>query len=421
LPLSPPPRGGLFSATVVHLAIDLVMHAGVSVRGAAGALTLVAERLALACPTPCFSSIRTWLLRLGCFALRRPLPARPDWVWLVDHTIQVEKRKLLIILGVPLAAVAFSQRCLTLADLQLIALVPMEHSTGARMAVELDKAKERTGAPRLIVADHCTDLKTGIATFQQHNQQTLYVHDVAHHGALVLQKQWDDDPRWNDFLARLGRTRAQIQQTELAALTAPALRMKARFMNVGPIVRFAMRVLRLLGRPDEKLGEKLQQKYGWLREYAGDIKEWQAQHEVVQRTVAFVRYHGLYQGAEEEVRRSWQDIEWSDATEQVAQQMKAYVKQYGSLAGEGETLVGSSEVLESCMGKLKRVQAEQSGSGLTGLALAVGAMVGQWSEADISQALDEVPLKEAEGWVGRLFGKTVQWMRRHLFHQADQA
>jgi hypothetical protein len=84
-------------------------------------------------------------------------------------------------------------------------------------------------------------------------------------------------------------------------------------------------------------------------------------------------------------------------------------------------LVGSTEVLESCLGKLKRLEADQSGSGLTGLAPAVGAMVGPWTEADVKQALEEVPQKEAETWASRLFGKTVPWLRRHLFRLADEA
>jgi hypothetical protein len=101
-------------------------------------------------------------LRLGCYALRRPLPVRPDWLGLVDHTIQIGDGKLLIILGMPLSAVAFSRPCLRLADLQLIALVPMERSNGDHVAVELNKASQRTGVPRLLVSDHGTDLKAGI-------------------------------------------------------------------------------------------------------------------------------------------------------------------------------------------------------------------------------------------------------------------
>jgi hypothetical protein len=419
--VSPPPSGGQFSTTLVHLAVDLVLHAGASLRCASASLALLAQRLGLPSSFPCFSSIRNWLLRLGCYALRRALPVRPDWAWLVDHTIQIGNVKLLIILGVPLAAVAFSQRCLCLADLQLIALVPMERSNGDHVAAELNKASQRAGVPRLIVSDHGTDLRAGIGKYQDEHRHTAHVYDVAHKGALVLQRRWEEDPRWGAFFAQLGRTRAQVQQTELAALTGPAVRRKARFMNVGPILRFAQRVLRLLERGEEGPREKIKQKYGWLKEYEQDIKEWQQQHEVVQRTVAFVRCHGLYRGAEEEVRRGWLDVEWTEGTEAVAEQMKQYVKEYGCLAGEGETLVGSTEVLESCIGKLKRLEADQSGSGITGLALAVGAMVGSWTEAEVKRALEEVPQKEAETWVSRVFGKTVQWLRRHLFRLADEA
>jgi hypothetical protein len=141
-------------------------------------------------------------LRLGCYALRRPLPVRPDWLGLVDHTIQIGDGKLLIILGMPLSAVAFSRRCLRLADLQLLALVPMERSDGDSVAQQLSEATKRTGVPRLIVSDHGTDLKAGIGKYQDEHRHTAHVYDVAHKGALVLQRRWEKDPRWGAFFLR---------------------------------------------------------------------------------------------------------------------------------------------------------------------------------------------------------------------------
>jgi hypothetical protein len=96
--------------------------------------------------------------------------------------------------------------------------------------------------------------------YRQGQAHAAHVYDAAHQGALVLQRRWENDPRWGAFFAQLARTRAQVQQTELAALTPPAVRRQARFLNVGPILRFARRVLRLLERGEEGLRAKVQQK-----------------------------------------------------------------------------------------------------------------------------------------------------------------
>jgi hypothetical protein len=124
---------------------------------------------------------------------------------MVDHTIQIGPRKLLVILGCPLAEVPFGERNLGLADLRLIALVPMEQSTHALVDAELQKATARTGVPRAIVSDHATDLKKGIEDFRQRHPETAAIHDVAHYGANVLEKRWERDERWHEFVRRLSQ------------------------------------------------------------------------------------------------------------------------------------------------------------------------------------------------------------------------
>ena len=61
-------RGGQFSLTIARLAMDLVLETGASMRGAAAGLRLTAARLDLGVTTPSFGAVRSWLLRLGCYA-----------------------------------------------------------------------------------------------------------------------------------------------------------------------------------------------------------------------------------------------------------------------------------------------------------------------------------------------------------------
>ena len=83
------------------MSIKLVLDAGSSLRGAAATLALLARERLLPLATPCFSTIRCWLLRVGHFALNQPLDTSVPWVWLLDHTIQVGSTKVLAIVGWP--------------------------------------------------------------------------------------------------------------------------------------------------------------------------------------------------------------------------------------------------------------------------------------------------------------------------------
>ena len=155
----------------------MVLHAALSFRGAAAALALFAEstrdgRL-LPGSTPCATTIRSWVLRLGYAGLTRPLPHGHRWAWLIDHTLQIGPQKLFVLVGVPLDAVPFGVRPLQLSDLYLVALVPMAESNQQLIDVELQKAVARTGVPRQIVCDGAADLLQGVERFRVTQAKSL--------------------------------------------------------------------------------------------------------------------------------------------------------------------------------------------------------------------------------------------------------
>jgi hypothetical protein len=163
------PRGSHYPLTVIPLALNLVRYAGLSLRGTAATLAVYAatnDPQSLSA-TPCATTVRSWILRLGYAQLTRPLPPSHSWAWLIDHTLQIASTKLFTVVVVPLDQVPFGVRPLTLADLHLVAMVPMEESNQQRVAQALADAVPRTGAPRQIVADGGSDLQKGIDLFQK--------------------------------------------------------------------------------------------------------------------------------------------------------------------------------------------------------------------------------------------------------------
>jgi hypothetical protein len=413
---SPPPRGGHYSCSLVSTFVDLYLQTSASLRGAASAFAVFVRHFHLDLPVPSFTTIRAWVLRLGCYALLRPLPRDVPWLWIIDHTIQIGAKKLFLIVGCPLSDVPFGQRCLSLADLRLVALVPMEESNQQLVDAELEKASHRTGAPRVIVSDQGPDLTKGIERFQQRHGNTAAVGDIAHYGANVLENRWERDPRWAEMLKRFSETNQQIRQTADAFLLSPVLRNKSRFMNIGPLLRFARRVLALLKR--EKPNEKAKERYGWLLEYEEDLAGWLEQYDVVEKTIKRVRLHGLNEQTREELEKEWGVVSQRTGTQMVRGHMRAYVSKNVRQVQPGETLAGSSEVLESAFGKLK-AKAGESGKGeLTAIAMSLGAILGKHDEEEVRQALDAVPQKKADGMISRLLGPTLCWLRQQLFAPA---
>ena len=130
-------------------------------RGAAGALGWLGSVTGREDLSPHGSTGRLWLMRLGLAALTRPKAVADDWAWLIDHSIRIGTCKCLVILGVRLGELP-EGRALCHRDLEPIALVPMAGSTKQAVAVCLEEAAARTGAPRAILDDHGADLHGGV-------------------------------------------------------------------------------------------------------------------------------------------------------------------------------------------------------------------------------------------------------------------
>ena len=79
------------------LFVSLVLSTATSLRGANQVMALSMSMFALPVATPSWSTGRLWLLRLGYDKLTRPQAQADDWVWIVDHTVQLGPEKCLVI------------------------------------------------------------------------------------------------------------------------------------------------------------------------------------------------------------------------------------------------------------------------------------------------------------------------------------
>ena len=198
--------------------------------------------------SPCPTSTRSWLLRIGLHKLTRAQPQGDDWIWLVDHTVQLGAHKGLVVVGLRLAAWQADPRPLAHQDVRLLHLAPMERSNGRAVQRELKKVVARTGVPRQIVSDGGSDLKKGIALFRQAHPQSTPTYDITHKVACLLKKELEADPDWERFIGEANLARRGLALTSAGFLVPPALKTKARYMNLDSLVAWGRKVLAYLKR-----------------------------------------------------------------------------------------------------------------------------------------------------------------------------
>lgn len=273
--------------------------------------------------------------------------------------------------------------------------------------------------PREILSDQGSDLHKGIRQFCQAHPETCCVSDIKHKVATVLKRELGREPAWQEFSTLATQTLARVQQTALAALAPPRQRRKARYMNVGELVAWGGRILQYLdatgSQPPAWDPHRVEQAVGWVGQYRQELEQWRQWIEVGMLTEQFVKTHGLSAGGAPQLQHRLAKAGPLPRTQQLCAELIQFVREEGAKAKAGERLVGSSEVIESIFGKWKRLEGEHPRSGLTGLVLALGAIVSQTTADVIKEALQSVPTKTVLTWCREKLGKTLQATRRTLF------
>lgn len=415
-----------FSLGSITLFISLVLSAAASLRCASRVLEICGGVLELPEAAPSWYTGRLWLLRVGYYKLTRPKEQAPDWVWIVDQTVQMGTEKCFVILGLRLSVLPPPGTCVRHEDVEPIALSPVKQSTGEVVYQQLTQAVAQTGVPREILSDAGPDVKAGIEQFQQAHPETSAIYDIKHQTALVLKHELAQDPAWLAFTQQATQTKQRVQQTSRAFLAPPTQKRKARYMNVDILIRWGCH---LLGYMEQRQGtqqtdippERLAEQYGWLRAFRDSLRGWGELLQIVEGVEQFVRTHGLYRGCHQALEQTLGPLARTERGHQVGHQLLAFVAAESLKAAPQERLLGSSEVIESVFGKQKRIEHHQANSGFTGLLLTLSAMVSVTTPEVIDKALETVSTKRVWQWCQQHLGPSIQAQRQQAFRTLKQA
>lgn len=399
---------------------QFVLSAACSLRGASAVLGLLRDDSSPRAPRPAANTGQMWLLQIGLHELQRPKAAADDWVWLIDHAVQMGTIRCLLIVGVRLSAWQAAARPLEHEDLSVFALEPVEKSDGPTVARQLAATTAASGiVPRAILCDQGSDLKKGLRTYCQAHPQTAVAHDIAHQAANEMKRELTADPRWTKFIVATGQAKQRLIMTPLAHLVPPKLRSKARYMNLQELVTWGQDMLRYLDDPHPVAHEPLDRaalttKLGWLKEYRAALADWGGAMTVVRDTLSYIRRAGYHRQAASELRLQL-GTPRSAMAQRVATRLVDFVALQSASARPEERLPGSSEVLESLIGKGKRLEGQHSQSGFTKMILGVAAAVVRPTAECLTAALTTVKNSDVLNWCRDRLGISLAAKRRQAF------
>lgn len=416
------PNGHGYGVGCITWFTRLVLEARLPMRATSRVLEMISEMLGRGDDVPHWTTGRRWLQRLGLAMLTKPLAVEVDWAWLIDHSVQIGQEKCFVILGIRLCDLPEPGTSLKPEDLELVALVLRKSWTGSDVDAALEAAVARTGVPRVIVSDHGGDVASGIALFQERHPDTADIYDFKHKAACLMKNRLENNPDWKEFQAELNLTRNKIQQTELGFLTPAALKIKARFMNLGDQLAWGGHILDLLQNPPLELLQndglkRLQEKLGWVERFRSHLREWGEWQQIVDSIGLFVNQYELYWANIRDLKRNLPS-EYAFATsQQLANELLEFVRGESAKAQYGERLPGSTEALESCFGKFKVLEREQSRTGFTTLLAAFGTMVMKITQDIVTTSMQHTKTQTVIDWCKDNITTSFASLRKLAFNQ----
>jgi hypothetical protein len=356
-PTLPPAIGQRHDPLLISQAIRGVIQYSTSLRGVAGWLAMMTGKVIG------HDTVRSWLLRLGYHLLHRPIPRRDDWVIFLDHTMVLGSSRCLLVLGTSLRRWQANPGALAHSQMQVLMVEVVTTSNGVVVCDQLRRLIGRIGVPVQIVSDHGGDLTKGIELLARSYPEVVDTYDVSHKLACLLKSELESDTRWQEFVAQAGRARAFLQQAAGGVPRPPALRTKARYQNLGPLVAWGLEILAL---DDRRLGDRLgeqrsttaaqarrwfDQKLGWVKEFAGELSSWRGLLSLIDQAQRQIREGGLHSASARRLRRGLTPIDVRGR--QFARRVCEFITSQCQRVPEGQRYVGCSEVIESIFGKYK--------------------------------------------------------------------
>jgi len=407
--------------------VQQVIKCGNSYRGAEKTFDLYKELFLQ--ETPSFSSIRKWLGRIGFFELTREKETRDDWIFIVDLTVELGTEKGLVVLGVSqqkLEEILPLKRGLKHQDVQILALEIMRSTRGELIQEKLTEVSLKYGCPRQIIADRGSDIRKGIKLYQQNHPDVIYTYDVTHAMALLLKHELHGSDKYQSFIQQCSQCRKHLQQTELSFLAPPSQRSQCRYFNVEKLLAWAEN---LLNSPLDVLTDlvpniepeilliKLKQKLGWLASYQESLSDWKQMVQMTRTVETQIKLEGLNQESFSIIQQ-YLTVE-VDFSKEFAQKILGYLTGEISQMKSGQTLLATSDVLESLFGKYKQFSSRSPFKQISQIFLSICLSTMNLTTTLVKEALEAVRFLDVEDWSNQVLGQSMLSKRRILFSASN--
>jgi hypothetical protein len=370
---------------------------------------------------PHFTTGIGWALRLGLYCLQQAQRSLDEqWICIADFTIQIGCKKALIVLRVPVAALS-TGKALTLKQVDVIGLSLGETWNGERVKTVLVALFQRCGWPSQVVSDCGSDMKKGIveALLEAPNSAS-WISDVTHVVANALKHYYAKLSLFQQFQRLCTRIRQRLQQTRFAFLLPPKARTKGRFLSVSRQAAWGLQTLAYLDAKEREHSPEaaaLAQALRGLKPFKMFLTTFVRNTTCLNKVMKIVKTQGLSAASMQACQERLGDL---PARSPIRKEVSHYLQHYvPAVESSDSPLLGSSDVIESLIGKAKQRLEAHGRSELNKSILLIPCLCGDLTPDLVAEALTTVRVQDVTTWVSENVGETMQSKRRKAFPRSQ--
>jgi len=398
----------------------LIIQAVVSYRSIPRILNLFNSQTPLGISwIPHFTSVINWTLRFGLGRLKQVKPISVPWLAIIDHSIDIGTKKVLVVLRVTMDALSKKQGAIQLEDCECIGLSVREVVNGESTAKDLDAVFRHAGMPDAIIKDCDATLNKGVRLCSQMNNIDIpVIEDIGHVMATALKHQFEGKSRYKQFIAKTSQGANYLRQTDLAFLIPPKLRSKGRFQSIGKLAKWGSKMLDVFavkGRAEKgSVLERLRKTFPGFNTLKPFIKNFACTAKITANVMEILKNQGLDKVSHDRCLQLAQEL---PVRSKVKKRLSKWLKEHLKIQQEitNLPLLVSSDILESLFGNFKHVMQRSPQADMNRTTLLIPALCGNREEETVIQAFKLTSQKDLMAWEQKEIPYTLQKKRQAFF------
>ena len=401
------------------------MHAVISFRSVPRILGLLNREASLGFTwVPHFTSVINWTLRLGLGLLQRVIPIDIPWLAIIDHSIDIGTKKALVVLRVPLMALAIRGSAICLEDCECVGLTINDQINGDTIAADLQKIFTQAGLPAAIIKDGDYTLNKGVSLWQdKHDNVVPIIYDIGHAAANILKKEFENNGPYLRFIAMINQAAKCLRQTDLAFLAPPKLRGKGRFLSISTLGKWAAKMIEVLAIPANHKSSPILAR---LRKVLPDfqklklfVQRFADTTHLVARISDILKNKGLNHDTAEQCSQLLASLpKHSKVKKRLQAWLENHLKIYTKLAESYSvnwSLLVSSDIIESLFGNFKHIIERSPQADMNRSTLLIPALCGRLDAAAVNRALAQTRHNDLQSWEQVSIPYTLRKKRQGFF------